>query len=281
MSGPLAGLRVVEIAQNISGPYCGRLLADLGASVVKVEPPAGDCLRQWGPFPNNEPDGRGGLYVYLNASKAEITLPAHGAAAEVAFDLISDADVLVTDPLNGWISTWGLEPKNLMGPQGLVHVEISDFGMTGPSRDRLATPLTMEAASGWASVRDPAHGPVQAGGRISEYVSGAYAALAALSAMQVRDHAPGELVHVDLSTLECLISTLPYPMVAFERMKARGTAAASAGGGPMLGIVQAGDGWVGVELSDRSALVGPLRDPWPSRIRRSADGNHERRPAAL
>ena len=70
MTGALDGLRVVELADEISGPYCGKLLADLGADVTKVEAPEGDPLRRWGPFPGDEPDPeRAGLFEYLNAGK--------------------------------------------------------------------------------------------------------------------------------------------------------------------------------------------------------------------
>ena len=70
MTAPLDGLRVVEIAGEISGPYCGKLLVDLGADVTKIEAPEGDPLRQWGPFPGGEPDpDRSGLFEYLNAGK--------------------------------------------------------------------------------------------------------------------------------------------------------------------------------------------------------------------
>ena len=78
-AGALDGLRVVEIADEISGPYCGKLLADLGADVTKVEAPEGDPLRRWGPFPGDQPDpDRAGLFEYLNAGKraANRTTPA-------------------------------------------------------------------------------------------------------------------------------------------------------------------------------------------------------------
>jgi crotonobetainyl-CoA:carnitine CoA-transferase CaiB-like acyl-CoA transferase len=231
--GALDGLRVVEIADEISGPYCGKLLAELGADVTKVEAPDGDPLRRWGPFRNGRPDpDRAGLFEYLNAGK-------RGATPDDARDLIADADVLIDDHgLIDYHETEVPQPHSR-----LVVVRISNFGQYGPLRDRVATPLTMQAISGWISARDPDRPPVQAGARIAEYVAGAYAALGALTALRI---APaGQVTEVDISVLEALLSTLPYPMMMFERMRALGlpTKVRQA---PMLGVVRAADGWVGI-----------------------------------
>ena len=122
-------------------------------------------------------------------------------------------------------------------------VRISNFGQHGPFRDRDATPLTMQAISGWISARDPDRPPVQAGARIAEYVAGAYAALGALTALRI---APtGQVTEVDVSELEALLSTLPYPMLMSERMRALGLPT-NVRQSPMLGVVRAADGWVGI-----------------------------------
>jgi crotonobetainyl-CoA:carnitine CoA-transferase CaiB-like acyl-CoA transferase len=226
-SRALDGLRVVEIADEISGPYCGKLLADLGADVTKVEASQGDPLRWWGPFPGGhlDPD-RAGLYEYLNAGK-------RGATLDEARDLLADADVLIDG-----------HGRHTVPPESsLVAVRITDFGQHGPLRDRVATPLTMQAISGWISARDPDRPPVQAGARIAEYVAGGYAALGALTALRV---APaGQVTEVDVSVLEALLSTLPYPMMMFERMRALGLPT-NVRQAPMLGVVRAADGWVGI-----------------------------------
>ncbi len=122
-------------------------------------------------------------------------------------------------------------------------LSISDFGQAGPWRDRRATPLTLQAASGWVSARDPGRPPVQVGARISEYVAGAYGALGALTALRLP--ATGRVRRVDVSQLECLISTLPYPMLMAQRMKHLGLPA-NLRSAPMLGVVRAADGWVGI-----------------------------------
>jgi crotonobetainyl-CoA:carnitine CoA-transferase CaiB-like acyl-CoA transferase len=246
VTGALDGLRVVEIAEEISGPYCGKLFVDLGAEVTKIEAPAGDSLRRWGPFPDGEPDpDRAGLFEYLNVGKRgvvlDITCEKDTADAR---KLIGDADVLIEASAPGTLdnSGIGVEVLQHINPR-LVLVRISNFGRDGPFRDRAATSLTMQAISGWITARDPDRPPVQAGARIAEYVAGAYAALGALTALRI---APtGQVTEVDVSVLEALLSTLPYPMLMAERVRALGLAS-NTRQAPMLGVVRAGDGWVGI-----------------------------------
>jgi len=240
------GLRVVEIADEISGPYCGKLFVDLGAEVTKIEALGGDSLRRWGPFPGGEPDpDRAGLFEYLNAGKRGTILDITGApGAEAARRLIRDADVLIDASAPGTLDKSGLGVPMLQHADSrLVVVRISNFGQLGPFRDRAATSLTLQAMSGWISARDPDRPPVQAGARIAEYVGGAYAALGALTALRI---APvGQVTEVDVSVLEALLSTLPYPMLMAERARELGLPS-NVRQAPMLGVVRAGDGWVGI-----------------------------------
>ena len=112
MTGPLAGLRVVEIANEISGPYAAKLFVDLGAEVTKIEPPAGDPLRRWGPFPGGVPDPqRSGLFEYLNAGKRGATLGGRRA------ELIAQAHVLVENFAPGTLEGWGLDLDTLRQAQ--------------------------------------------------------------------------------------------------------------------------------------------------------------------
>jgi crotonobetainyl-CoA:carnitine CoA-transferase CaiB-like acyl-CoA transferase len=247
VTAALAGLRVVEIAADIAGPYCTKLLVDLGAEVTKIEPPSGDPLRRWGPFPGGvvDPD-RCGLFEYLNAGKSGATLDlACDGDATRARRLIASAHLLVEAQPPGTLDRWGFGAPALgqLNP-GLVVVRISDFGQDGPMRDRDASPLTIQAASGWITRRDPDRPPVQAGARISEYVAGAYSALAALTALRPRRD-PCRIVEVDVSALESLLSTLPYPMLMAERMRILGLPA-NTRAAPMMGVVRAADGWIGI-----------------------------------
>ena len=126
--GALRGLRVVEVADEISGPYCGKLLADLGAEVTKIEAPGGDSLRRWGPFPGGRPDpDRCGLFEYLNAGKRITVLDtASDSGGAAARRLIGDADVLIE------AGATALSPHD----PGLVVVRVSNFGQHSPFRDR-------------------------------------------------------------------------------------------------------------------------------------------------
>jgi len=246
VTGPLAGLHVVELATEISGPYAAKLFVDLGAEVTKIESPAGDPLRGWGPFPGGIPDPhRGGLFEYLNAGKRGATLdlsvPQDLAAAR---ELIAQAHVLVEDFAPGTLEGLGLGVDALgeLNPN-LVVLRISPFGRSGPWCHRRATPLTLQAASGWISARDPQRPPVQVGARIAEYVAGSYAALGAMTALRLQPAGP--VREVDVSQLESLLSTLPYPMLMAQRMRRLGLPA-NLRSAPMLGVVRAADGWVGI-----------------------------------
>ena len=246
MTGPLAGLHVVEFANEISGPYAAKLFVDLGAEVTKIEPPAGDALRRWGPFPGGVADPeRSGLFHYLNAGKRGATLDlAQPDDLAAARELIARAHVLIEDFVPGTLEGLGLGPDALsrLNPN-LVLLRISHFGQCGPWRRRRATPLTVQAASGWISARDPDRPPVQVGARISEYVAGVYGALGALTALRLPP--AGRVREVDVSQLEALLSTLPYPMLMARRMQHLGLPA-NLRSAPMLGVVRAADGWVGI-----------------------------------
>lgn len=249
MSRPLAGVRVVELATEIAGPYCTKLLVDLGADVCKIETLSGDPLRRWGPFPAGRPDpGRSGMFEYLNAGKSgatmDLALPEH---VSTLHELIAEADMLVESLPAGAAerAEYGLDRETLsrVNPR-LVVVRISNFGQEGPRREQATTSLTLQAASGWVNVREPGRPPVQAGARIPEYVAGAYAALGGLTALRTA-RAANQVSEVDVSMFECLLSTLPYPMLMAQRLKSLGLPTNSKAA-PMLGIVRAADGWIGI-----------------------------------
>mgnify|MGYP006055006281 FL=1 len=249
MSGPLAGLRVVELGSDIAGPYCTKLLVDLGADVYKIEPPSGDPLRSWGTTVDTAPaSGHSGLFEYLNAGKRGATIdPERRDAVAPVRDLIAGADLLVESLSPGVLAgpPWRLDRDSLplLNP-GLVVVRISDYGQTGPRRDRVTTPLTLQASSGWVSMREPNRPPVQSGVRVPEFIVGAYAAMGALTALGVAA-ATKQVVEVDVSAHESLLSALPYPMLMAERLQNLGLPTNSRAA-PMLGIVRASDGWIGI-----------------------------------
>ncbi len=193
---PLDDLRVVEISDRIAGAYCGKLLVDAGADVVKVEPAAGDplrCFTATGAVPPVGTDAP--LFSYLNAGKRGVT-----AASGSLGNLLNRADVVI-------IATGerGFNPRPLLdeSPRCVV-VTVSDFGLTGPWSDRPATEFTLQAWSGLTGFRgDPGGPPISIGGELGEYMGGACAAYGALALWRrVRRGGPGG--HLDMSMLEAI-----------------------------------------------------------------------------
>jgi crotonobetainyl-CoA:carnitine CoA-transferase CaiB-like acyl-CoA transferase len=187
---PLSDLRVAEISDRIAGDYCGKLLVDAGADVVKVEPVGGNPLRSFTatgaqPVATDSP-----LFGYLNAGKRSVT--------SLSDELLTAADVVV-------LTGRGIDPQRLLdaAPRCVV-VTISDFGWTGPWAERAATEFTLQAWSGLTGFRgNPDGPPISIGGELGEYMAGAFAAFGALAIRRrVRRGGPGE--HLDLSVLEAI-----------------------------------------------------------------------------
>jgi crotonobetainyl-CoA:carnitine CoA-transferase CaiB-like acyl-CoA transferase len=205
----LEGLKVVELASMVAGPYCSKLMADLGADVIKVEPPTGDPARQRGPFPNNVPNReRSGLFLYLNTSKRGVTLDVETATGrELLARLVRWADVLVEDNPPSRAEALGLDyPRLRQLNQSLVVTSITPFGQTGPNRDLKAYPLNVFHAGGEGSLIPvgPQHldkPPVRAGSFVSEYDAAVNAAVATLAAVYWQ-RATGQGQHVDVSKQE-------------------------------------------------------------------------------
>ncbi len=246
----LRDLRVVEIGGDIACSYATKLLADLGADVVKVEPPEGDPLRRWGPFRDGVEDPEAsGLARYLTTNKRSIVFGGSAGAAESLRPLLGAADLLVESGRPGALEARGLGPDLLRtwNPT-LSVVRISPFGQTGPYRDREETELVVQAAGGWVSSRGvPGAAAARVGGRIPEYLAGSFAATSALTAVRAaRDR--NVFVEVDVSMMECLVATLPYPMLFAETLKQLGLPPPQARRTPLPGVLRCKDGWVGVNV---------------------------------
>ena len=193
---PLDGLRVVEISDRIAGAYCGKLLVDAGADVVKVEPAGGDPLRRFTATGAVPPAGTDApLFSYLNSGKRSVT-----AASGSLGNLLNRADVVIVAAIER-----EFDPQPLLdeSPQCVV-VTVSDFGLTGPWSDRPATEFTLQAWSGLTGFRgDPAGPPISIGGELGEYMGGAFAAYGAL-ALRRRVRCGGFGGHLDMSMLEAI-----------------------------------------------------------------------------
>ena len=200
---PLHDLRVVEISDRIAGSYCGKLLADAGAQVRKLEPPQGDWLRRYSATGSPVPDGQSSpFFAYLNSGKRSMTYPPD---AERLFAELSAADAVVVSAGREQAAALGVDPQRLLSacPRAII-VTISDFGWTGPYADRAASEFTLQAWAGSPGFRgDPAGPPISIGGDLGEYMGGGYAAFGVLAVCRrVERGGPGE--HLDLSMLEAL-----------------------------------------------------------------------------
>ena len=274
MMGALDGLRVVEIADEISGPYCGKLLVDLGADVTKIEAPDRRSAAAVGPVSRWRTRPRSVRVVRVPQRRQTRRSLGPHRRQRCRGRSRADRRRRCADRRVGSRNPGGARSP---ADSRLVIVRISNFGQHGPFRDRDATPLTMQAISGWISARDPDRPPVQAGARIAEYVAGAYAALGALTALRI---APADQVtEVDVSELEALLSTLPYPMLTFERMRALGLPT-NVRQSPMLGVVRAADGWVGINCLTGQHWLDVCAMLGLSGVRRAAVRDHDGRSRA-
>ncbi|MEX2159174.1 MAG: CoA transferase [Dehalococcoidia bacterium] len=215
----LSDLRVVELAQGIAGPYCGKLFADLGAEVIKVEPLDGDLSRRLGPFPDDEPDPEtSGLYLHLNTGKKSVTLDVAVTSGQVVLKkLLEKADVLIAG--KGILSIPGLAYEDLSAAfPRLVYVSITPFGTTGPYAGYHGNSLTAMAMSSiMYSTGEPDREPLTTGGTPADYIAGIHAWIGAQAAIEQRER-DGAGEHVDVSLAEAAACADEYngAMYAFQ-----------------------------------------------------------------
>ena len=189
-TGPLAGLRVIELGAFIAGPFCGQLLADLGADVIKVEPPgAGDPMRQWGMHQGNSI-----WWAVIGRNKRSITLDLrHAEGQALARRLIQTADVLVENFRPGALEKWNLDPEELRREHpGLVVARVSGFGQVGPYRGRPGFGSVAESMGGLRHLTGyPDRPPTRVGVSIGDSLAGVFAAFGVVSALYNREKREG------------------------------------------------------------------------------------------
>lgn len=204
-NGPLAGVKVVEMGQLIAGPFCGQLLGDMGADVIKLEPPGqGDPMRVWGrsDYPLWwEVVARNKRAVSCNLRERE------GQA--LARRLIGKADILIENFRPGTLEKWGLSPETLMADNpGLIIVRVSGYGQSGPYSARAGFGGIGEAMGGWrAIVGDPDRPPSRMGVSIGDSLAATYGAMGALAALNHR-HATGKGQIVDSALYEAVLQVM-------------------------------------------------------------------------
>lgn len=196
----LEGIRVIEICNVAAGPFCGMLLADMGADVVKVEPPGtGDTLRSWAPIT----DGYSENFASLNRNKRSVALNLKDAAdQQLAAQLIAQADVLIENNRPGVMDRLGLGYQAMSGRNPkLVYCSISAYGQSGPRSQEGGFDLTLQAMSGLMSVTGEAGGaPVKCGVPVCDFTAGLYGAFSVVAALRTAQ-ATGQGTHVDISML--------------------------------------------------------------------------------
>ncbi|MEO7787838.1 MAG: CoA transferase [Sphingomicrobium sp.] len=204
-AGALDGIRVIEMGQLIAGPFCGQLLGDMGAEVIKIEPPGkGDPMRDW---------GRGEYRLWWEvvarnkkSVSANLRVP---EGQELARKLIAKADILIENFRPGTLEKWGLSPETLHAANpGLIIVRVSGYGQTGPYSDRAGFGGIGEAMGGWRNiVGDPDRPPSRMGVSIGDTLAATYGCMGALAALHHRDKT-GEGQVVDSALYEAVLQVM-------------------------------------------------------------------------
>ncbi|QGY05866.1 CoA transferase [Methylobacterium mesophilicum SR1.6/6] len=221
MTGPLQGLRVLDISTIIAAPFAATLLGDYGADVLKVEMPgAGDGARGFGPFK----DGRSLWWKVINRGKDLVTLDLRQPEGVALFKrLLPDFDVLVENFRPGTLDRWGLSKEVLWQIQPrLVILRTTGFGQTGPYRDRPAFARVFEAMAGLTYITgEPDGEPMHAGYPLGDAIGGLFGAVGVLAALWKRAadrDAPGE--EIDLSLTESILRVLEFLPIEYDQLGA-------------------------------------------------------------
>ncbi|HEY4331466.1 MAG TPA: CoA transferase [Ilumatobacteraceae bacterium] len=202
--GLLHGRRVIELATEIAGPYCAKLLTDAGADVVKLEPPGGDPLRRWTSSGHRLGGTDGVLFQYLNAGKRSIELSGGAFEADELESLLPGCDLLIE---SGQLTLDELHQLRAKHPNTSV-VSITSCGKSNPWSKRPWTEFTLQALCGSIAGRgDPDRVPFYAGGRLGEYAAGSYASVAA-AALLLQGERNHRSDHADVSTVAAMTMTM-------------------------------------------------------------------------
>ncbi len=216
----LEGVRVLELGHMVSAAYATKLMADLGAEVIKVEEPGGDHARQWGPFPQGTVDPeRSGLFLYLNTNKQSMTLDLH-TDKDTLTRLIAWADLLVHNYPAAQMAELGLDYSafRAINPR-LVMCSLTPFGLTGPHKNYRAYELTVTHGGGWAWLSPggsdrPDLPPLKAAGHQADFQGGLAATTVAMAAYY-RALQTGEGEHIDLSSQAYVASFLEHHFISY------------------------------------------------------------------
>ena len=285
----LKGVKIVEFCTTVSGAYCGKLMADLGAEVIKIEPPViGDEARRKPPFLNDDPDPeKSGLFMYININKFGITLdPSKPHGKEIFERLVNQADILIEDHPPGEMERMGIGYDTLKkNNPGLIMMAITPFGQKGPYKDYKAYQLNISHMSGQGYLLPLVsphldRPPVQIGGNSGNFDAGLTASLAVMAALFWRGTS-GKGQYIGMSKMEALIAMQRVESVTFPNsgisMSRKGESLRMSGNG----IFPCKDGYVSIVTPEEHQwqnfmkLIGDppwSKEPWcQNRFER---GNH-------
>ncbi|MDH3580760.1 MAG: CoA transferase [Hyphomicrobiales bacterium] len=207
--GTLSGLKVVDLSRVLGGPFCTQWFGDLGADVIKVEPPQGDETRDWGP-PFDD-DGTASYFLGVNRSKSGISVDiSTRQGREIILKLLDEADVLIENFRTGTLEKWDLGYETVLKQKfpKLVHCRITGFGADGPLGSFPGYDAVVQAMAGWMSVNGtPDSGPTRLGIAMVDMGTGMAAAIAIMSALYERA-ASGEGQFVEVSLFDTALSLL-------------------------------------------------------------------------
>jgi len=208
---PLAGLRVVELARILAGPWAGQTLADLGAEVIKVEAPEGDDTRRWGPpFIDREGGPVAAYFHSANRGKRSVVADFRTPEGQAKVrDLVAGADILIENFKVGGLAKYGLDYESLseLNPR-LVYCSITGFGQDGPYAHRAGYDYIIQGMSGLMSITGPVEGePHRVGVAVTDLVTGIYSTTAILAALHERQRT-GRGAHIDMSLLDSAVAVM-------------------------------------------------------------------------
>ena len=211
LTGPLAGIKVLDLSRVLAGPWSGQMLGDLGAEVIKVEQPGqGDDTRKWGPpfLPDGSRDSA--YYLCANRNKRSVAIDMYRPEGqELVRKLAAEADIVLENFRVGGLAKYGLDYAALKAVRpDLIYCSITGFGQTGPDKDKGGYDFLIQGMSGLMSVTGEADGhPLKVGIPVSDLTTGLYATISILAALQHRNRT-GEGQHIDLALLDAQMALL-------------------------------------------------------------------------
>jgi crotonobetainyl-CoA:carnitine CoA-transferase CaiB-like acyl-CoA transferase len=287
-TGILDGLRVLELGHFVAAPFCTRLLGDLGADIIKIEPPGGDPVRQWGA----QVDGRSLWWSMHGRNKRSVAVDLkHPESRELVLQLVRECDVVVENFRPGQLERWGLGPDVLRQARSdLVIAQISGYGQDGPYRDRAAFGVIGEAMGGLRYLTNSPPGetnapPIRVGVSIGDSIAGLYAAFGIMAEVWRRDSLGGPGNTIDVALTEAVLSMMEgmlpeYGTLGFIKQPTGGAIATAA---PSNAYRTADEQWIIIAANSEplfKKLVGLMGVPYlavderfrdnPSRVGNSA-----------